>query len=257
VPVIEALDEIAFESPVTFFVGENGSGKSTLLEGIAAAALLPTAGAMPVDGDETLTPQRALGKALTLSWRQRVRRGFFMRSEDFFGYAKTMEALRRDMETRVADVERDFADATEYVRRLAAGPARGSLAEMERYYGEGLDAVSHGQAFLRLFQHRLVPNGLYLLDEPEAPLSPQNQLAFLALMHAAVGEGSQFIIATHAPILLTYPGATIFSFDTVPPAPVPFEQLDHVRITRGVLTDPARWLSRLFDDTPASSDSDA
>jgi predicted ATPase len=248
VPVVRQLVALPLTAPVTFFVGENGSGKSTLLEGIAAAAGLPTVGAARLETDTTLEAQRGLGRALTLTWYRRTRRGFFLRAEDFFGFATYIERVKAEMRARLDEVDREFADASAYTRGLARGPAAGSLAEMQAFYGEGLDTVSHGQAFLRLFQQRIVAQGLYLLDEPEAPLSPQNQLALLAMIHAAVGDGCQFIIATHAPILLAYPGATIFSFDAAPPAPVPFDELDHVRITRGVLTDPTRWLSRLLDD---------
>jgi predicted ATPase len=242
------LVTLPFSTPVTFFVGENGSGKSTLLEGMAAAAGLPTVGAVPIAEDETLAPQRALGRALALAWWRRATRGFYLRAEDFFGFVKSIERVKREMHERLDDVDRDFADASAHTRGLARGPASASLARLQQLYGDGLDTLSHGQAFLRLFQERLAPQGLYLLDEPEAPLSPQNQLTLLALIHAGVREGSQFVVATHAPILLTYPGATIFSFDTSPPAPVAFDDLDHVRITRGVLTDPTRWLSRLLDD---------
>ena len=247
VPTIASLDALALDAPVTCFVGENGSGKSTLLEAIATAAGVPAVGRDDTARDETLAPARALASTLRLSWGTRTQRGFFLRAEDFFGYARRVERLKTEMRDRLAEVDRDFADASAWARGLAAGPAAGSLAALESDYGaEGLDGRSHGQAFLALFQRRLIPRGLYLLDEPETPLSPQNQLGLLALIHEAVGEGSQFIIATHSPILLAYPGAAIVSFDTTPPAPVPFESLDHVRITRDVLADPAGWMRRIL-----------
>jgi predicted ATPase len=249
VPAVAELSVVSLDAPVTYFVGENGSGKSTLLEGIAAAAALPAVGHDDPSRDATLAPARALASALRLTWNARTRRGFFLRAEDFFGYVRRLDGLKTELRGRLDDVEREFANASAYARGLAAGPAAASLHAMQRDYGdEGLDGRSHGQAFLALFQRRLVPNGLYLLDEPETPLSPQNQLGFLALMHAAVREGSQFVIATHSPILLAYPGAAILSFDTAPPARVAFDELDHVRITRGVLADPARWLARILND---------
>jgi len=116
---------------------------------------------------------------------------------------------------------------------------------MERRYGVDLDANSHGQAFLRLFANRFVPGGLYLLDEPEAALSPQSQLGLLAMLLDMVGEGAQFVVATHSPILLAYPGARLYGFDTAPPAPVAYEELEHVRLTRAFLEDPARYLRHL------------
>src|SRR5256885_9208278 len=109
---------------------------------------------------------------------------------------------------------------------------------MERRYGRDPDARSHGQAFLNLFQSRFVPGGLYLLDEPEAPLSPQNQLGLLAILLDLIERDAQFIIATHSPILLAFPGPTIYSFARLPIGPVPYADLDHGSLTLASLTDP-------------------
>src|SRR5690242_19439899 len=122
---------------------------------------------------------------------------------------------------------------------------RASLHDMERRYGVDLDASSHGQSFLKLFQSRFVPEGLYLLDEPEAPLSPQSQLALLALLVDMVAQSAQFIIATHSPMLLAYPGARLYSFDTVPVTEVAYGELDHVVLTRAFLNDPEQYLRHL------------
>jgi predicted ATPase len=230
---------------VTFFVGENGSGKSTLLEGIAAAARLPAVGSDDVDADPTLGSQRALGDALRLVWSRRTTRGFFLRAEDFFGYAKRLSAMRSDLLARLAEIEVEYADRSDYSKALASGPVRASLGDMERRYGVDLDANSHGQSFLRLFRSRFVPDGLYLLDEPEAPLSPQSQLGLIAMMQDMLADGAQFIIATHSPILLAFPGATIYSFDEAPAAVVPYDELEHVVLTREFLNAPERYLRAL------------
>jgi predicted ATPase len=246
VPAIATLEPIDLTTAVTFFVGENGSGKSTLMEGIAVEAGLPAVGSQPTERDATLSAQRLLARRLKLTWGKRNHRGFFLRAEDFFGFARAMSQLRVEMLQRIKDVERDYRDASAWSRGLATGPAAASLADMERMYGQELDARSHGESFLRLFQSRLVPNGVFLLDEPEAALSPQSQLALMAMIAETVAEGSQFVIATHAPILLAYPGATIYSFDRTPIAPVSFEELDHVTLTRSFLNDPERYLRHLF-----------
>jgi predicted ATPase len=210
---------------------------------------VPAIGRAETTHDDSLAAARRLAGTLRLAWGQRTHRGFFLRAEDFFGYARRVERLKREMHDQLAQVDRDFADASDYARGLARGPASASLGALDGDYGAaGLDGRSHGQAFLALFERRLVPNGLYVLDEPETPLSPQNQLGLLALLHAAVREGSQCIIATHSPILLAYPGATILSFDTAPPRVTAFDELDHVRITRDVLADPARWMARTLGD---------
>ena len=245
VPAIRALDRLPFPTAVTYFVGENGSGKSTLLEAIAAAARLPAIGSTDLSGDATLDAQRELAAVLTLVWNRRTTRGFFLRAEDFFGFAKRVSAMRAELLQRIADLEMEYADRSAWAKGLAMGPARSSLADMERRYGIDLDANSHGQSFLKLFQSRFVPGGLYLLDEPEAPLSPQSQLAFMLMMQDMIAQDAQFIIATHSPILLAYPGATIYSFDVVPPAVVPYEELEHVVLTRDFLNAPERYLREL------------
>ena len=128
-----------------------------------------------------------------------------------------------------------------------AGHGSGAFVagELEKRYGIDLDANSHGQSFLTLFRSRFVPGGLYLLDEPEAPLSPQSQLGFMLMMQDMIAEDAQFIIATHSPILLAYPGATIYSFDSVPAAPVAYDDLEHVVLTRDFLNAPERYLREL------------
>ncbi|HET9013904.1 MAG TPA: AAA family ATPase [Gemmatimonadaceae bacterium] len=245
VPVIRTLDRLSLDAPVTFFVGENGSGKSTLLEGIAAAARLPVVGSADLDADATLGAQRELAGALRLVWSRKTPRGFFLRAEDFFGFAKRLSALRSELLQRIAELEVEYADRSDYARRLAMGPAVASLADMERRYGVDLDANSHGQSFLRLFQSRFVPDGLYLLDEPEAPLSPQSQLALMAMMQEMLAAGAQFVIATHSPILLAFPEATIYSFDRAPAEVVRYDELDHVVLTRDFLNAPERYLRAL------------
>jgi predicted ATPase len=245
VPAIRELRPIDVDSPVTFLVGENGSGKSTLLEGIAAAAKLPSVGSESIDRDDTLVAQRELGKALKLVWNRRVSRGFFLRAEDFFGFTKSLAKLRGELTRRMAELDIEYEGRSAYVKGLAKGPLAGSLHEMERRYGVDLDANSHGQSFLKLFQSRFVPGGLYLLDEPEAPLSPQSQLALIAMIREMVAQDSQFIIATHSPILLGYPDAKIYSFDSTPVAAVRFDELDHVTITRDFLNNPERFLRHL------------
>jgi predicted ATPase len=195
--------------------------------------------------DNTLAAQRELGEAFRLTWSRRTHRGFFLRAEDFFGFTKALARMRADMLAELDSVAESYAARSAHARELREGPLRASLADMERRYGHDLDANSHGQSFLKLFRNRFVPDGLYLLDEPEAPLSPQSQLGLLAMIKDMVSDDAQFIIATHSPILLAFPGATIYSFDEAPVAQVPYEMLDHVVLTRDFLRDPERFLRLL------------
>jgi len=252
VPAIRALDGLSLERPVTFFVGENGSGKSTLLEGIAAAARLPTVGSAEVLQDDTLEAQRRLGKALRLSWARRTARGFFLRAEDFFGFTKRLARMRAELivEMREAAALYKAGGRSQAALGLKQGPLQASIAELEKRYGAQLDANSHGESFLKLFQSRFVPGGLYLLDEPEAPLSPQSQLALLAMIGDMISHDAQFIIATHSPLLLAFPDAQIYTFDRIPVRAVAYEDLDHVRITRDFLNAPDRYLNQILKKDP-------
>jgi predicted ATPase len=234
---IRTLPQLDTNTGVTLFVGENGSGKSTLLEGIASAAELPTLGSAEIAVDDTLGPARRLGAALRLAWSPRSRQGFFLRAEDFFGYhktrARTDARLRRERSETLGLVARDSAEPG-----LAAHPDERAAAQFWSAY----DSRSHGESFMDVFATRVRPRGLYLLDEPEAPLSPKRQIAFLDLMLRGARDGAQFIIATHSPILLACPGARIYSFDASPIVEVAYGDLEHVVITRDFLNDPAKFL---------------
>jgi predicted ATPase len=245
VPTIRTLDVMRVDTPVTFFVGENGSGKSTLLEAIAMATQLSAVGSADLRRDPSLDAQRFLANALKLTWSRHTARGFFLRAEDFFGFAKRMSAMRSEFLAQLDDIERSYADRSAHAKALATLPVRRSLDELDQMYGADLDANSHGQSFLKLFSSRFVPGGLYLLDEPEAPLSPQSQLALLVMMQDMVAQQAQFIIATHSPMLLAFPGARIYSFDAAPVREVPFEELDHVVLMREFLNGPERYLRAL------------
>ncbi len=246
VPAIASLTSIDLDAPVVCFVGENGSGKSTLLEAIAIAASLPSAGAAGrAKDDPTLVDQLWLSRALKLSWRTRKNRGFFLRAEDFFAFQHLLKRERAEFQSTLDRMEEEYADRSAHAKALAMGPLKASMADMDRRYGADPDARSHGEAFLNFFQQRLVPRGLYLMDEPEAALSPQRQLALLAMMFDLVADGAQFIVATHSPLLLSFPGARIYSFDETPIAQVSWDQTDHVRLTRDFLADPERYLRNL------------
>jgi predicted ATPase len=245
VPVIRSLSEIKFTTPVTFFVGENGSGKSTVLETIACAVESITVGSESVKTDKTLAPIRKLAKYFKLAWTKRTRKGFFMRAEDFFGYASSMRETREELEEEYNNVERDYKGRSKYAADLARSAYAGQLSAIQNCYGKDLDNFSHGEAFLTLFQARFVPGGLYLLDEPEAALSPTRQLSFLSALKQMIAEDSQFIIATHSPIILAFPGAQILRFQDSVIREVKYNELEHVNLTRDFLANPESFLRHL------------
>ena len=246
VPSIASLREegLRFTSPVTFFVGENGSGKSTLLEGIACATNAIAAGSANLETDPTLAAGRALAGTIRPVWKQRTHRGFFLRAEDFFGYANRMENMAADLKAELDAIAAD-PNLSPVAKGYASMAFGGEFGAIRQDYGDGLDARSHGEAFLDFFSRRVVPGGLYLLDEPETPLSPMRQLVLLSLLNRMVDLDCQFVIATHSPILMALPDAVIYGFDGGQIAQIPFDRVEHVAVTKTFLNDPAAYLRHL------------
>jgi len=234
-PILADLDELPFPTPITFLVGENGSGKSSLLEAIAVGADLQTLGGQDTRRDPTLADARRLAAALRFIWGHRARQGFFLRAEDFFGFATRTDLLVAEMETLAADHPPGSH---------AHGVLKGQAAAVRRQYGE-LHARSHGEGFLDVFQARLLPGGLYLLDEPDTAFSALRQLALVAVLRDIAAQGAQAIIATHSPILLACPGATIYHLDNGKVVPARWEDLPGVQLTRDFLEDPEAFLRHL------------
>ncbi|XOQ15529.1 MAG: AAA family ATPase [Shouchella clausii] len=215
IPVMKHFHRLDLKSHVTFFVGENGSGKSTLLEAIADKCDFNTAGGGRNNYYEVEASESALGEYIRLSWLPKVSNGFFLRAESFYQFASHIDAI----------------------------------GTFDAYGGRSLHHQSHGEAFLSLFTNRFNKKGIYLLDEPEAALSPQRQLSFLAILHDLVSTGeSQFIIATHSPILLGYPHGTIFSFDQDAIKEVDYEQTEHYQLTRHFLENRELFLREILGE---------
>lgn len=245
VPTIRTLPKLHLNTSVTFFVGENGTGKSTLLEAIAANIGSIRVGDKSMDTDDEMLPARALAKQIRLSWKIKTRRGMFLRAEDFITYTKHLSNIREEMEAEIIQAEKDYKQRSPLAQSLAKLPYKKSLFEMDNQYRGDLQMKSHGESFLDFFKGRFQANALYLLDEPETPLSPLKQIAFIAMMKEMVEQNAQFIIATHSPILMAYPGATIYSFDQSPITEVDYEQLEHVNLTRDFLNRPEQFLRNL------------
>lgn len=227
---------ISFAAPVTFLIGENGSGKSTLLEAIAIASEVPFAGSAQSHDDGSLANAKLLAASLRLAWRRRLRQGMFMRAEDFFGYLKrrARDDARIIRERRELDAPSSGTGVTDRATHVDEETAERLI--------QAHDTRSHGESFLDLFASRVLRRGLFLLDEPEAPLSPRRQLTLLSILTDAVASGAQFIIATHSPILLALPGAVILSCDESPMKEVKYDELDQVAFTREFLNAPERYL---------------
>ncbi len=246
-PFVQTFARLDLMHEVTFLVGENGSGKSTFLEMLACAVGSITVGSESIHNDKTLTAVREFSRHLKLAWSKKTKRGFFMRAEDFFGYARKMDQIRAELADDLKAVDDEYTGRSALAQTLAKIPYQREIGAMQRAYGDGLESNSHGEGFLKLFQERFVGEGLYLLDEPEAPLSPARQLALLALIKQMVDQHGQFIIATHSPILMAYPGAQILSFDGGALHPEAYETLEHVVLTRSFLNNPQAYLRYLLE----------
>jgi len=222
VPAIRTFQEMQLESKVCFFVGENGSGKSTLLEAIAAHYGFGREGgtrSFANDSTESSHSVDPLVKAMRLSFDVRTGAGFFLRAESLF-------------------------NVVSYIDQLGIN---------DHYDGESLHASSHGETFLKLLKLKFQRNGLFLLDEPEAALSPQRQLAFLVLIHDTVRRyrNAQFVIASHSPVSLGYPEAQIISFDGERLRTIDYEQTASLQIVRHFLNHREGFLEELFRETPS------
>jgi len=215
IPAVREIGSIDFHPNVTFFVGENGAGKSTVLEGIAVALGFGAEGGTKNVQFRTAESISALHDSLRLARGvPKPRDGYFLRAESFYNVASYM-------------------DETGY---------------LDSYGGKSLHMQSHGESFMAVLLNKLRGDGIYLLDEPEAALSPNRQLAALSAIHQLVEASSQFIIATHSPILLAYPHAKIIQFDGSGLSEVAFEDTEHFTVTRDFLNHYPRRLEQLLND---------
>ena len=222
IPALHDLDELVLDPGVTFFAGENGSGKSTLVEAIAVAAGFNPEGGSRHAQLSTRDSQSPLHRHLRLvKGARKFRDGYFLRAESFFNVATYIENMRREY---------------------------GGGGALVPYGGRSLHEQSHGESFIALIKNRFGPNSFFVLDEPEAALSVRGVLALMRRMHDLVADGSQFVISTHSPILLGYPGATIYFLSEQGIAKTPYESTEVVDLTRSFLADRDQFLRHLFED---------
>lgn len=220
-PIVQYLikdNAINFENDVTFFVGENGTGKSTLLEAIAVAYGFNAEGGTKNFNFSTNNTHSELCDYLTISKSKYAKDGFFLRAESFYNVATNIDELNNE------------------------------LPLLQSYGGVSLHKQSHGESFLALIQNRFGGNGLYILDEPEAALSPSRLLTLIAEIYSLVKNNSQFIIATHSPILMAFPNAQIYQLTEDGIEIVSYKETEHYQLTKSFLENPEHILKYLLED---------
>lgn len=242
-PLLQKIDELIFEKNISFFVGENGSGKSTILEAIAAYTEVPLAGSFRLEDDESLAAANELANYLSLRYTEKTRRGFFVRAEDFIGFSRNIKKQIRELEEEVQDVKATFTGGD---IKLTLGAIEGEKNQLIKRYSKDLEAMSHGEGFMKFFTSRITGKGLYLIDEPEAALSPTRQLSLLSLILDKVKTtGSHFIIATHSPIIMSVPDSEVFYFQDGEISKVDFRDTEHYMLTKAVLDGDTRIFEEL------------
>jgi predicted ATPase len=244
IPAVQFAKEISLDNSVTIFVGDNGSGKSTLLEALAYKINLPLIGGfikannrMGFEAAELLQPY------LHLHWKRETSRGFFFRAEDFSDFINGVEQERNKIAGDLSELKGVVDDSI--IERMSEN-MNFNLREMRKKYGENMQAFSHGEAYLKILQTRIGDKGIFLLDEPEAALSPLKQLSLISLILAIVkNKNAQFIIATHSPVLMGIPNAQLYEIQEDAMQKVDFKETDHYRITKTFLDNPEYYLRHL------------
>ncbi len=220
-------------------MGDNGSGKSTLLEAIALKLKLALIGGQ-IENNAGFEAATILEPSIMLNWKREVRSGFFFRAEDFSDFILGTEREKAKIVNELSELKGVVDDSI--IDQLNES-MNYRLRNMKRQYGDNMQAYSHGEAYLKILQTRIGNKGIFLLDEPEAALSPLKQLALIALiMEIVKGNNAQFIMATHSPILMGIPNASLYEIQEDGMTKVAYNETDHYRITKQFLDDPQFYL---------------
>ena len=242
IPAVKFAKQLSLESAVTIFVGDNGCGKSTLLETIALSLDLPLIGGH-IKRHAGFEAATSLQDDLHIEWKRQTAKGFFFRAEDFSDFVNAVERENDRINADLSDLQ---GNVDEQIIRQMRDSMNYSLSEMRRQYGDNMQAFSHGEAYLTILQTRIQDKGIYLLDEPEAALSPLKQLSLIAFLLEVIKSGNaQFILATHSPILMGIPGAILFEILENGMQQVNYKETDHYRITKNFLENPDYYLRHL------------
>lgn len=242
IPAIMYAKDIDLSANVTFLVGENGTGKSTLLEAIACRLQLPH-----MDGSgyskNSFEAAKTLLPYLELTWQIERSVGFFFRAEDFGDFLNSVHRVGTTIENQMGDLGESVP---KHIIEDMKASANYQLHHVRQNFGQELDSFSHGEAYLEIMNQKIKSRGIYLLDEPEAALSPARQLTLISFLHQHLKtHNSQFIIATHSPMLLAFPDATIYEITSDSMEQTALEDTEHYTVTKSFLNNPDAFLRHL------------
>lgn len=222
---------------VNIIVGDNGSGKSTLMELLSKELKLFQI------GEPLILPKRI---DVNLKYKLNKPSGFYFSSEDFTSYIHRQVLDKKDARKALEEIEIEYRDKSLFAKQQARSAHARTIYEIDSMYDRDLLTSSHGESYLSFFKSRIRPKQLFILDEPETPLSFDNQLALLYMIHESVKEGSQFIIATHSPIISAFPNAKIFKISNDDIVETSYESLESVNLLKEFLDSPERFFHHLF-----------
>jgi len=241
---LQTVKELDLDHKITIFVGDNGSGKSTLLKAIAYYNNSINVSKNDIDSLQYQDVQKLASK-MTISYTTKTRKGFFFSGEEFITYINNLKNIKEQLLHDIEEVSLEFKDKDPYSKKLALGPLKGQLSSINTYYDGDLGDRSHGEGFLSFFKARMHQKGLYILDEPETPLSAINQYQLVVLITDLVASGSQVLIATHSPIIMALKDAKIYNFSQEGIKEIDYEDIESVQFMKHFLNDKENFINRI------------
>jgi predicted ATPase len=242
-PLFKNQVEININSPALILVGENGSGKSTLLKVINSELGLYEIRLT----DEVLNKKNKTATKIHLTYNPVKPKGFYFESQKFITYLHYLNKEKDYANEELKRIQKEYKNASEYAKTQASTPFHNTIHEMNSLYSKDLNMSSHGESYLDFFASRIRANQIYLLDEPETPLSTQNQLTLLAMIMDAIKKDSQFIIATHSPILMAIPNAKILEVKNNQIKEVSYNQIESIGLLKQFINHPEQFINHLID----------
>ena len=244
IPCIKNTNEIDLSNPITIFVGDNGSGKSTLLKAIAYYNNSINVSSQDINS-AYYEEVKKLSSKMKLSYDFKSRSGFFFSGEEFITYINNLKHMKQELREDLKRIDEEYKNKSKFAQGQARMAAAGQLYAMNQAYDGELKDKSHGEGFLEFFKKRMHKEGIYLLDEPETPLSAINQYQLVVMITDLVKSGSQVIIATHSPIIMALKDAKIYNFTEASIEEIDYDDVESVNFTKHFLNNKENFINRL------------